>query len=483
MHSFFTCFDLGFLFNSLSLFMLCLFASEAPCRHIVELAKAEVEENPTPSKAMKEPSKIREEDAEVGCHKVFKKYKLSCDIEIGHVNLGQRELRDFPYIKFSTWLYYLGLRRICRQLCGTSSLGKMKAVLQEFWNRYEKIDGGHEIFERSRSGQIDLKVTIPYYCHADEGRSYKKEAIWIFSAHGAIGRGTRSYLKKKHLAPIQRNQQGLNFVSPTWSTQFLFATLLREISYENPEAMEKIISLFSDDAASLANEGIEIDNQKLWLVNLGVKGDLPALSKMGSFKRSFLNAPRGPSSKKKCMGVCHQCRGGLEGDAALGTSSYPYEDLSEHPCWEPTIEQAVPWNQEPTIMRGMLINPQKKSQFFHFDIWHIFHLGIAKQFLGASFVVLVESSLPVLAAFTSVESKFKFITTEYQSFCKARRFSMWIKEINRETLLWPQSSANPVGKWNKGSASTTIMQFLGYFCDKYVTGQTNDELLLLVVPW
>lgn len=427
---------------------------------------------------------LRLSDAEMGVHDVLKRHGFSCNLAVGHVDLGPRELRTFPYIRFSTWLVFLGIQRIARQLCGVSSLNKMRRVLPEFWHRYESVNGGHDVFGMARAGNIDLRMTIPYFSHSDEGRSYKKEAIWVFSLHGAIGRGTKKYLgKKKHLAPLKRNQMGLNFVSPSWSWQFLFATMLRQAATDNPDAIEKLVSIFAEDAAELATQGIEVEGQRLWLVHLGTKGDLPALGKLGGFKRSFLQTPRGARSKKRCLGICHRCLGGQEGDEARGIPSFPFEDLSPNPCWEVTMDTVAPWVAMPVVMRGMPINPQKKSEFFHFDLWHIFHLGVAKHWLGSSFVVLAESDLPALAPFTSIETKFGFITEKYQEFCRGKKCPMWITEINRDTLLWPQSSATPLGKWNKGSASATIMLFLSEFCKQYVTGHTADETLLLIVSW
>ena len=256
--------------------------SEAPSRHVVELAQAEVRNNPQPSRALQEFAGIRLSDAEMGVHDVLKRHGFSCNLAVGHVDLGPRELRTFPYIRFSTWLVFLGIQRIARQLCGVISLNKMRRVLPEFWHRYESVNGGHDVFGMARAGNIDLRMTIPYFSHSDEGRSYKKEAIWVFSLHGAIGRGTKKYLgKKKHLAPLKRNQMGLNFVSPSWSWQFLFATMLRQAATDNPDAIEKLVSIFAEDAAELATQGIEVEGQRLWLVHLGTKGDLPALGKLG----------------------------------------------------------------------------------------------------------------------------------------------------------------------------------------------------------
>ena len=205
--------------------------AKAPAKHVVELAQAEVRQNPTAPKDLREFSRIRQEDAEIGAHQVFQKYNLVCKVQVDQVNLGDNELKEFPYIKLSSWLQYLTTCRIFRQFCGVATFAKMKLVLREFWQRYYAINPSHEIFDRARQGGLDLENTIPYFTHSDEGRSYKKEALWIFSVHGCLGRGTSSFLKRrKHLPPVERNQMGMNFVGSTLATQFLFATMLREKS-------------------------------------------------------------------------------------------------------------------------------------------------------------------------------------------------------------------------------------------------------------
>ena len=279
---------------------------------------------------MREFARVRLEDAEKGVHDVLRRHGHSCPVEVHTVDLGDTELKHFPFIRFSVWLQYLGLTRIMRQLCGVCSFRRLTSVLDEFWRRFRAINPYHQIFEMSDAGTIDLKVTIPYYSHSDEGRSYKKEALWIFSVHGAIGRGTRNYLKKgKQRSPIRRNQMGMNFVGSTLGSQFMFATMLREVAGKNPGSLEKLLEIFAEDAAALARDGLTIEGVKLWFLHIGNKGDLPALAKVASLKRKFYNCPRAPRSKKACIGVCHQCLAGQEADPSKGMVAYPSKTFQQ----------------------------------------------------------------------------------------------------------------------------------------------------------
>lgn len=456
--------------------------AKAPAKHVVELAQAEVRQNPAAPNDLKEFSRVRLEDAETGAHHVFQKYNLVCKVQVDQANLGDNELKEFPYIKLSSWLQYLSTSRIFRQFCGVATFSKMKLVLREFWQRYHAINPSHEIFERARQGGLDLESTIPYYSHSDEGRSYKKEALWIFSVHGCLGRGTNGFLKRrKHLPRVERNQMGMNFVGPTLSTQFLFATMLREKSKQNPGSMEKLLEIFALDAKDLYTQGFRTqEGYHLWCVHLGTKGDLPALAKIGNFVRTWLHVPRAPRSRKACEGICPRCLAGQERDDTRGMQAFPFEDLSRSPGWVSTIDRVDPFHTLPPLLQGVPLNRDWKTKFFNFDIWHIFHLGIAKGWIGSSLVVIIESDIPVLSGQRSVEAKFGQLTDMYKHFCRSNKLAMWVSELSRESLSWPQSSANPLGAWNKGSASTTLMLFLGWFAQAFIKGKTDNEQLLLI---
>lgn len=456
--------------------------SKAPCKHVVELARAEVSSNPTAPEDLRF-SRIRLEDAEVGVHQVLRKHGLACTVDIDTADLGPGELRSFPYIRLSSWLSFLTTTRIARQFCGVNSVERMGAVLKELWKRFRVVHPTHQIFDMASRGVLDLPSTIPYFSHSDEGRTYKKEALWIFSVHGCIGRGTCNFLKTgKHKAPLSRNQMGLNFVGHSLSTQFLYTTMLRETSAEHPEALQELLKIFADDVRSLCTTGfVTQEGFRLWCVHLGTKGDLPALGKLGNFDRKFSNVPRASSSRTACGGICPRCLAGQESDPRRGMQNYPYEDLGVQPAWKQTIDQFAPYNTLPYIMRGVPVHAGAETKFFCFDIWHIFHLGICKHYLGSSFVAIIESNLGVFAGHRSVESRFGVLSEMYRNYCRQNKFSMWVSEINRDTLVWPQASATPIGKWNKGSASTTLMLFLAWFSQNHIIGHTEDEIMLLIV--
>ena len=440
---------------------------------MVELAEAEVNANPAASRELNEFARIRKSDAEVGVFNMFKRLGLVSPIPIQHKDL--EGFKGFPFLKLSDWAkFLLKTGRFAQQFVGCT-LEKMPLVLNEFWERFRSQFPDHEIFGMD----IDLSHAVPMQSHTDEGRSQKHEPLFVLSCHGSIGRGTRRYLQQgKHRKPLSENAMGLNFLGQTFSTQFLVCTVLRAKLNEHEGLLSEIIKLFAEDASMLAHQGINFNGTTYRLIHVGTKGDLPALAKMGNFLRTWSHVARRPSTRTPCEGICHLCLGGTEKNDRTGAVDIPYEDMRPTPIWEPSMHTVLPWETEPPILAGIPLQRSKISAFFALDLWHCFHLGVCKHFVAGALVAVTESNF---FARMSMEDKFKSMTEDYVAFCKQHKLGMWITEISRDTLCFPASSAVPVGKWNKGSCSTTMMLFLDDYCSKHISGKSDDPLLVLIV--
>ena len=455
--------------------------AEAACKHIVELAKAEAAANPYCSEDMLKFARIRLCDAERGVHSVLKQVGLIAPVPVTELNLGPGKLANFPCIKLSDWmLHLLNTKRFARQMAGVADFGLMQSVLTEFWRRYEAINSGHAVFEMARNGTLRLDRCVPFFSHSDEGRSYKHMPLWILSAHGALGRGTRSWLQSgKHRAPVRRNGMGMNFIGKTWSTQFMFASMLRTLSTQHPEAMTKLLEAFAEDVFDLMSHGVTSDDgDKVWMIHMATKGDLPALVKLGGFCRSFSHVPRAPRSRRFCQGICHLCLAGREAEGG----NIPFEDFSPSADWIDTMFRELPWETEPIILQNLPYNQQDKIEFFRTDFWHNLHLGVSKHWIGSCFVAIIESDLPDVIA-GSVEVKFQWLTGAYLAYWRSKGKTPFVTEISRETMGFPQGSTCPIARWSKAVASTELMLFLEWFADNHIVGKTTDALLLSIVPF
>ena len=292
----------------------------------------------------------------------------------------------------------------------------------------------------------------------------------------ALVGGTKQYLDDIQRDPDKRDAMGLNFLGPSWGTQFLFSVMMRGVWQKYPRALDKLVELFADDLSKCALQGVASTrnpNEVFFAVQLGTKGDLPALIKLGNFKRTYNRVPKTARSNTLCRGICHWCDAGREGDFPVF-----FEDLSSEPGWLATSFINPPWDTEPTMLRGQLLEPQRPSFFFRIDLWHCFHCGVARVWLASAFIVLCNLGVIVGG---SVDARFRSLTDSYREFCARHRLAMHIQEFTRDNLGFDSEASWPVGKWNKGAASTHMMLFLEKFMEDRVVGRTDDVLLLAIV--
>ena len=172
------------------------------------------------------------------------------------------------------------------------------------------------------------------------------------------------------------------------------------------------------------------------------------------------------------------CDAGLEGRNA-DEQSHPYEDTSVNASWTTTLGSTLPWDSEPVLLSHLPLDQNAKQSFFMTDIWHNFHLGLSKHWIGSSIVCAIErlDCFPVAA----VDARFQWFTDDFAEFCQQNNIHPYLKEISRETMSFPQAKSCPVGRWSKGVVASQFMRYLENFCDRFVTNKTDDEVMLTVV--
>ena len=461
--------------------------AEAPCKHLVELARAEVAANPRATATMRLFARVQLSNAEQGVHNVFKEHGYTAPVPVDSLDLGPGKLKDFPVIKLSSWCQYLlDTGRIARHMVGVATLGKMRAVLKEYWRRFQTIRPRHGIFEMAEQGLLQLDSTVPFFSHSDEGRSYKHLPLFVLSSHGALGRGTRSYLNAKcHKAPLRRNGMGMNFIGKTWTTQFMFTTVLKTVTQEHPEIFDKLIEAYAADVQKLLTEGIcSKDGQvQLWFAHVGTKGDLPALTKLGNFKRSFANVPRGPSSKRACKGICFQCLAGQEADPASGAIALPYENFNPNAEWVATLKpvRSLGWRDS------------------SYPWWSAFGFGRPNRFFQNGFMAqcphgrdqtlhsqCLRCHSGVGPAFSSCWFHWNQIHMAHQSserfLCLLWKEAFGARDLEGHAEFSLLLQFAPWANGRKDRPRRRWCTLLDHFGQTYIVGNTANRLLLAIVP-
>ncbi|CAL1137239.1 unnamed protein product, partial [Cladocopium goreaui] len=433
----------------------------APSKHIVELAQAEVRNNPRATLGMRKLAAIRLKDAEKGVHKLLKEEGFECTVPVGKFTV--RPGFTIPYILLSSWVkYLLDCGRLPKLLVGVPTFAKMRLVLKEWWARFRVLYPDHGYFGHAERHGIPFENLVPFFSHADDGRSYKHLGIWILSSAGCIGRGTRMHVdSNRHRLPLHENAMGANFMGKTWTTQFIFTTVLKTVYTQYPNILDELTSIYAEDVKKLLFEGVLAANgrDRVYLAHMGFKADLPMLQKMGGFHRCWSHVPRQSSSRKPSEGCCHLCLGGREGNP-----SFPYEDFRPDAAWTATIYMEVPWAPDcpPKIFEGLPLSPTDQMDFFKSDFWHNWHLGMSKHFLASALVAIVESDLEILPR-GSVEKRFEFLTEMYVKFHRDRNVTPFLAEISRDSMSFPASTAAPAGATKAINIAITFMYQAGFW--------------------
>ena len=165
--------------------------------HVVALAQAEAEENPKATPALREFGGIRPQDAEKRGNEVLEKHGLTAPIRIDGFDLDEsKNVQNFPYIKFSTWVeYLLTSGKLPRQLCACVDLPSMKLKLAEFWFRYESIYPMHQIFAMRDDG-LDLSLVIPVFLIQTKDGHTRSRLCGSFQRMGRLEGGLVAICRK-----------------------------------------------------------------------------------------------------------------------------------------------------------------------------------------------------------------------------------------------------------------------------------------------
>ena len=438
--------------------------AEAACTHVVEMAQAALADaGGDAPQALRELAAIRGKDAEDGCHKLFRKYNLTVKVPIETIVVGEGEAAALPIVTVSSWVRYLMDNSLIQQLCGVT-MDEMEPLLQEFWQRFRAIHPTHAVF--APASTVPLHRLVPIYAHIDDGRTYKSKALTV-----------RSYVRRRGTRKIhlKRSSMPMNFVGATWSTQFLFGSLLRAVNHDSPMALDLLLGRFAADLAELATEGVTSSKgERLWLQVLGLKGDLPALQKAGSFVRHFGRVPRQASSVTPCGGICFLCLAGREHPPE---AAVPFEEFAAGALlWERTQGVERPWESPPPILNGIpgYSIPEK---FFLPDFFHNWHSGLAKIWVANALAMIAYSGLVPMR---SLVEKLQWISGDFVAFCARSRITPHMREFTKENLSFDVFSACPQGLWSKASVSTHAMLYLQDFFARHA-GSFDDDVFLPMI--
>ena len=228
-------------------------------------------------------------NAERDLHVIFKNLGLTIPVKRATLRFG---LLQIQYLPIESWLRYLWANQP-HLLFGGFSAGdpRTSLLLETFWESFRLENSDHWIF----NGDQDLRKTIPFYLHLDEGTGARKSSVLVYNWQPVFGTDTAKAFEEmfsqctgrsdEEMMSFMRKAQCHNQRGSTYLSRFLF-TLLPKRWYTKKFAgvYDKVLSTIAAECCKLAST----DFVQGWrAICLGVKGDAPALQKAGHLTRSF----------------------------------------------------------------------------------------------------------------------------------------------------------------------------------------------------
>ena len=435
-------------------------AEASTCRSAIRTAKGVVrdigKESAAKSPGLNELARCSQKNSERDFQNVTsKKFLLSLPIDLSTIQKppGMRYSGDFHAISLRNWCQFLVTYSCWHIVCGLVQPNppRERAILQEFWRRYRLWRPNHDLWQLVDSRGIDLSRMAPMVLHGDEGRGFKKSAFLLCAYHSYIGRGTNAANSTRTSRPYVSMK--LNYGGNSWSHRFVTACLPK--MNKDERAFQAICDFMTEDALDLINNGVVgSDGTKYHMAVLQCSGDWQWLVKAGSLSRSYSNCEKRPrAANAQPKGICHYC---LAGQAGV-----PFEDFRRQAVWRRTQFQPgdCPFTSVPSMLR-LPHEGDKPSRFFTYDLWHSYHLGMGKCFLGSALAVISEHMDG-----SNIELRFQNLTTIFLQWAEDSRTTPFISTLSKEGIQWPDKKSYPNGNWHKGHVTTVLMKFVVWFLE------------------
>ncbi|CAJ1373736.1 unnamed protein product [Effrenium voratum] len=174
-----------------------------------------------------------------------------------------------------------------------------------------------------------------------------------------------------------------------------------------------------------------------------MKGDWPALCKLGQLTRHFL---RNKSGEGKMVGICHMCKAGQRDQAWHITDEQHMDTLHQ--------DAGVPWTTPSPFTRIIPQDPDKKPEFYRVDLFHTLHKGVFGDVAANAvdphhhnhqyscfvnvmdFDLMGEGSVPV---------KLGVIFEDLQKYCYDQSLQLHMSGLTRTLLSFDRDQSYPAG--------------------------------------
>ncbi|OLQ10813.1 hypothetical protein AK812_SmicGene5425 [Symbiodinium microadriaticum] len=162
-------------------------------------------------------------------------------LEVTELDIGLDE--PFPVILFSSYLRALGEHNKLDIL--TQGVN-----LDSFWDKMQPLLRDHPIFQLPAEARAR---TIPLYLIGDEGRGWKKSAVFVLGSESLLGTGCDAEDKDTATQDMK-----MNFRGNTMVTRQLFACMPKNLYLNDDRPLHKLVDIWAEDFANLFYHGLDI---------------------------------------------------------------------------------------------------------------------------------------------------------------------------------------------------------------------------------
>ena len=408
------------------------------------------------SVGLRELGNCAEKHSERDTHRLLVgKYKLALPIPLRQVicktGLDPTDSMNFPVLHLRDWCRFLIRSNNFHVLSGLVRPNPVreKAIWESFWARYRAVEPAHPIYKLAAENKLELGNCAATLLHGDEGRGRKRSAFFVLSFRSVLGRGCQ--VESRGVKPVVKSylKQKLNFRGSTLTNRYMVGVLPKDMYTSNEGVLNSLLEVGANEAEYMAYTGIP-DNrtgERKFMMLLNVIGDWPFLVRSGNLVRNYGTVQKRLNLRSDPTGICHLCQ--------AGKKNVPWDSFSSrNPRWLETELVEPPFRAEP-IFSNVPHPPGKLAAFFAFDLFHAFHIGTGKAFLGSCLALLSQYE-----AGSNIDLRFENLTKRYKTWCGEHKRTSHIKRLTPESLGWESSSVFPNGNWHKGGLTQVLMDFV-----------------------
>ncbi|CAE7310029.1 unnamed protein product [Symbiodinium sp. CCMP2592] len=219
-----------------------------------------------------------------------------------------------------------------------------------------------------------------------------------------------------------------------------------------PELLADIIKALSTQLREIFETGLLVQGRRFYIGIMGMKGDFEfhctSLRDAG-LKRSYEHVGRA-----KDLPVCIECEAGFQ--------ESPFEDSNPNALWTRTIGKSAPWESAPSFVQMPFDNwssfPSGVLQFFRRDPFHVFRLGVARNFLASAILLLCNfGAFDLLGESKSVENRLARAWKQFQLFLETTSLHVGgLRSFSKKKMHFASGGSFP---WLGCKGSDTIVLF------------------------